>query len=71
MISALARPLDTPFSIADYYASLDNNHISTDYFERQLATINSISASSLLDIAQRRLSSAEMLTVVAGNAKEL
>ena len=71
MISDLARTLDTPFSIADYYASLHNNHISTDYFERQLATINSISASSLLDIAQRRLSSAEMLTVVAGNAKEL
>ena len=71
MISDLARTLDTPFSIADYYASLHNNHISTDYFERQLATINSISASRLLDIAQRRLSSAEMLTVVAGNAKEL
>ena len=71
MISDLARTLDTPFSIADYYASLHNNHISTDYFERQLATINSISASSLLDIAQRRLSSTEMLTAVAGNAKEL
>lgn len=71
MLSDLARTLDTPFSIADYYASLHNNHIQSDYFERQVETINSITATDLLDIAQRRLSPTDVLTVIAGDANKL
>ena len=67
MLSELARTLDTPFSIADYYASIFNNHIPKGYFDAQIEIINSITSSELMEIAQRHLSTLNMLTVIAGN----
>lgn len=67
MLSELARTLDTPFSIADYYASIHNNHIPDGYFERQVETINSITTSELKTIAQRHLATDNMMVVIAGN----
>ncbi len=71
MLSDLARTLDTPFSIADYYASMFTNHFPEDYFTRQVEIINSITPAELLDIAQRHISADRFLTVVAGDEASL
>ena len=67
MLSDLARTLDTPFSIADYYASMFSNRFTADYFNNQVAIINSITPDELLDIAQRHLNAGNLLTVIAGD----
>ena len=71
MLSDLARTLDTPFSIGDYYASLIKNQINLDYFNRQVEIINCISASELREIARKYLDTDHMLTIIAGNKIKL
>ncbi len=71
MLSDLARILDTPFSIADYYVSMFTNRFTADYFNNQVAIINSITPAELLDIAQRHLNADNLLTVIAGNEDSL
>lgn len=71
MLSDLARSLDTPFSIADYYASTINNRISENYFDKQVEAINSITPGCLQNMAQRYLDCSNLLVAVAGDKKVL
>lgn len=71
MLSDLARILDTPFSIAEYYASMLNNRMPQNYFENQIDIINSITAVDLQAIAQKYLSADDFFTVIAGNSSKL
>lgn len=71
MLSELARTLDTPFSIADYYSSVFNNHIDENYFDNQVEIINSISAEEISRIAADYFDIGKMLTVIAGDKQAL
>lgn len=71
MLSELARTLDTPFSIADYYSSVLNNHIDENYFDNQIEIINSISAEEINRIAADYFDIGKMLTVIAGDKQAL
>lgn len=71
MLCDLARTLDTPFSIADYYSSLLRNHISDDYFDRQIETILSATPRQLQEMAIRYLDADKMLISIAGDRTAL
>lgn len=67
LISDLAKTLDTPFSIADYYSSMISNGIPRDYFNNQSRITEEISAATLRDMANKYLDVDNMLTVIAGD----
>ena len=49
----MARTLDSPFSIADYYLSLKSNDLPVEYFAQQDEAIRQLSPGDLLSAAQK------------------
>lgn len=67
----LAKTLDTPFSIADYYISMLSNHIPKTYFEDQIRILQTITPEALQEIAIKHLDENRMLTVLAGDKQQI
>lgn len=67
LISDLAKTLDTPCSIADYYSSVISNRIPHEYFNNQSRITEEITAATLRDMANKYLDVDKMLTVIAGD----
>lgn len=67
----LARTLDSPFSIADYYLSLQANALPLDYFARQDEAIRRLTADDLLEAARRYLPLDRFYLAVAGDREKL
>lgn len=61
--TSLAATTDSPFSIADYYIVRQEVGTDTDYFERQLREINSLTTERIAEVASRHLDP-ECLTIV-------
>lgn len=67
----LARTLDSPFSIADYYLSLKANALPLDYFARQDEAICRLTADDLLAAARRYLHPDRFYIAVAGDREQI
>ena len=67
----MARTLDSPFSIADYYLSLQANALTTDYFARQDEAIRRLTANDLLEAARRYLEPDRFYIAVAGDREKI
>ena len=67
----MARTLDSPFSITDYYLSLTANNLSTEYFARQDQAIRRLTADDLLDVARKYLCPEQFYIVVAGDKNKI
>lgn len=67
----MARTLDSPFSITDYYLSLTANNLSTEYFARQDQAMRRLTADNLLDVAQKYLCPEQFYIVVAGDRNKI
>ncbi len=67
----MARTLDSPFSIADYYLSLKANALTTDYFARQDEAIRRLTANDLLEAARRYLEPDRFYIAVAGDREKI
>lgn len=67
----MARTLDSPFSIADYYLSLKANALTIDYFARQDEAIRRLTAHDLLEAARRYLCPQQFYITVAGDRNRI
>lgn len=67
----MARTLDSPFSIADYYLSLQANDLTTDYFAQQDEAIRRLTANDLLEAARRYLEPDRFYIAVAGDREKI
>lgn len=65
--TSLSGILESPFSVMDFYESGHIADIPSDYFVQQLRALDSLSAESLREMANRYFQSDKALTVVAGN----
>ncbi len=67
LIGEVLRTFDGPFAIADSIASLyEYNDLDFSYFERTIDTINSVSSTELLDVANKYLGQKDFIESVAG-----
>lgn len=67
----MARTLDSPFSIADYYLSLMANSLTVDYFARQDEALRQLTADDLLAAARRYLIPDRFYLAVAGDREKI
>lgn len=67
MLCDLARTLDTPFSIAEYYTTMIAYRFPESYFDDQVKTLQQITPEKLLEMAQKYLDPEQALTVLAGD----
>ena len=67
----MARTLDSPFSIADYYLSLTANGLTVDYFARQDEALRQLTADDLLAAARRYLIPNRFYLAVAGDREKI
>lgn len=67
----MARTLDSPFTIADYYISLLANRLPSDYFSLQDRTIREITADELLRVARTHLDPEKFVVAIAGDRTKI
>ncbi len=67
----MARTLDSPFSIADYYLSLTANGLTVDYFARQDEALRQLTADDLLAAARQYLIPDRFYLAVAGDREKI
>ncbi len=67
----MARVLDSPFSIADYYQSLWANNLSVDYFARQDEVVRQLTAENLIEVARRYLLPEQFYIAIAGDSAHI
>lgn len=67
----MARTLDSPFSIADYYLSLKANDLPVEYFAQQDEAIRQLSPGDLLSAAQKYLVPSQFYIAVAGDKNKI
>lgn len=68
-MTSLAAILDTPFSIMDHHISHYHNATPTDYFARQVAAINALDATAIMELARKYLDPERMLISIARPAE--
>ncbi|MDD2799492.1 MAG: pitrilysin family protein [Bacteroidales bacterium] len=66
MLGDYARSFDGPFAIADAHISLLANHLSSDYYKKQIETIRNIDANTLQTLAQKYLNMVQYYISIAG-----
>lgn len=64
--TSLAATTDSPFSIADYYILRDEVGTCSDYFQRQLREINSLTSARIAEVAERYLDPTRLTIATAG-----
>ncbi len=67
----LARTLDSPFSIADYYLSLKANALPLEYFARQDEAIRQVTSDRLLSVARRYLLPGQFYIAIASDKNKI
>ena len=67
MLCDLARTLDTPFSIAEYYTTMIAYQFPKSYFDDQVSILQQITPEKLLEMARKYLVPEQALTVLAGD----
>ena len=67
MLCDLARTLDTPFSIAEYYTTMIAYQFPKGYFDDQVSILQQITPEKLMEMAQKYLVPEQALTVLAGD----
>ncbi len=67
MLCDLARTLDTPFSIAEYYTTMIAYQFPKSYFDDQVSILQQITPEKLMEMAQKYLVPEQALTVLAGD----
>lgn len=70
MLSQLLTTFDTAFALADYVGSTICYGVHPDYFNRQYALVQSITARELLTLAQQYLVPHNMRIAIAGSAPQ-
>lgn len=66
MLGTFLRSVDGPFAMADRFKGILEYGLGYDYFDRYVATIKSISASEIRELANQYLQESSMLELVAG-----
>lgn len=69
IVSDLAKTFDTPFSIANYVASVVLYGVYPDYFNEQIRQLSAITPAKLRDMAIKYLNPDDMTIAVAGDRK--
>lgn len=67
MLCDLARTLDTPFSIAEYYTTMIAYQFPKGYFDDQVSILQQITPEKLMEMARKYLVPEQALTVLAGD----
>lgn len=66
MLGTFMRNVDGPFALADRFKGLLEYGLGYDYFDKYIATVRSISASQLMELANKYFDRASMIELVAG-----
>ncbi|MFL5763764.1 MAG: M16 family metallopeptidase [Bacteroidia bacterium] len=66
LLGTFLRSVDGPFAMADRFKGIMEYGLSYDYFDRYIATIKSISASQLRDLANTYFDKDSMIELVVG-----
>ncbi|MGZ4048397.1 MAG: M16 family metallopeptidase [Bacteroidia bacterium] len=66
LLGTFLRSVDGPFAMADRFKGIMEYGLSYDYFDNYIATIKSVSASSLRDLANTYFDKTSMIELVVG-----
>lgn len=66
MLGTFLRSVDGPFALAERFKGIMEYNLGYDYFDKYAATIKTISASELRDLANKYLDQNTMIELVAG-----
>ena len=71
IISDLAKTFDTPFTMAEYVNGTLLNGTYPEYFNDQIDTLQTVTATELQELAKRYLLPVKMRIVIAGDAQAI
>ena len=66
LLGNFLRSVDGPFAMADRFIGIMEYDLGYDYFDKYIATIKSISASQLRDLANKYFEKESMIELVVG-----
>lgn len=66
LLGTFLRSVDGPFAMADRFRGIMEYDLGYDYFDRYIATIKSINASQIRDLANQYFDKSSMIELVAG-----
>ena len=66
LLGKFLRSVDGPFAMAERFKGIMEYNLSYDYFDKYIATIRSISASQLRDLANNYFDKNSMIELVVG-----
>ncbi|MCK6649650.1 MAG: insulinase family protein, partial [Bacteroidia bacterium] len=66
LLGTFLRSVDGPFAMADRFRGIMEYNLGYDYFDRYIATIKSINASQIRDLANQYFDKSSMIELVAG-----
>ncbi len=66
LLGTFLRSVDGPFALAERFKGIMTYNLGYDYFDRYVATIKSVSASELRDLANTYLDKSSMIELVVG-----
>ena len=66
LLGTFLRSVDGPFAMADRFKGIMEYDLSYDYFDKYIATIKSVSASVLRDLANTYFDKNSMIELVVG-----
>lgn len=66
MLGDMCRSYEGPFSLSDAWMFIDVNHLDTDYFQRSLEAVRTVTPSELRDLACKYIHKDTLIEVIAG-----